>query len=116
MEFETQLKVGRVVIVAVAHNTLLGSELNTRSSCIFGVMRNVTITLDEKTVAWARVHAARRSMSLSRFLGEILHERMSESREYEQAMRRFLAIKPRNLSDGNPYPTRAEVNDRKDLR
>ena len=79
-------------------------------------MRNVTVTLDEKTAAWARVHAARRSMSLSRFLGELLHEKMRESREYEQAMRRFLAIKPRNLSDGNPYPTRAEVNDRKDLR
>ena len=54
-------------------------------------------------------------MSLSRFLGELLHEKMCESREYEQAMRRFLAIKPRNLSDGKLYPTRAEVNDRKDL-
>lgn len=110
------MKFRRVVIVAVAHNTLCGSRNNYTKFVYICAMRNVTITLDEKTAAWARVHAARRSMSLSRFLGEILHERMRESREYEQAMRRFLAIKPRNLSDGNPYPTRAEVNDRKDLR
>lgn len=79
-------------------------------------MRNITVTLDEKTASWARVYAARRSMSLSRFLGEVLHEKMRESREYEEAMRRFWTIKPKNLSDGKAYPTRAAVNDRKNLR
>jgi hypothetical protein len=44
-------------------------------------MKNVTITLDEKTAAWARQHAARRNISLSRFVGELLHEKMGESRE-----------------------------------
>lgn len=79
-------------------------------------MKNITVTLDEKTAAWARVYAARRNMSLSRFLGEILHEKMRESREYEDAMRRFFAIKPRNLSNGKPYPSRDELYDRKILR
>lgn len=79
-------------------------------------MKNVTVTLDEKTAAWARVYAAKRKMSLSRFLGEILHEKMHESREYENAMRRFLAIKPKNLSGGKPYPTRDQIHERKILR
>jgi hypothetical protein len=81
-------------------------------------MKNITVTLDEKTAAWARVHAAKRNMSLSRFLGEVLHEKMGESREYEEAMRRWLSRKPRtvNLSDGQPYPKREELYDRKVLR
>ena len=53
-------------------------------------MKNVTITLDAKTAAWARVHAARQNESLSRFVGGILHEHMRESREYTDAMRRYL--------------------------
>ena len=81
-------------------------------------MKNVTVTLDQKTAAWARVHAAKRNMSLSRFIGELLHEKMSESREYEEAMRVFFSTKPgrRNLSDGQPYPKREEIYDRKVLR
>ena len=79
-------------------------------------MKNITITLDEKTAAWARVHAAQRSMSLSRFVSELLHEKMGESREYEAAMRRFFSVKPRNLSDGQPLPKREELYDRKGLR
>lgn len=79
-------------------------------------MKNITVTLDEKTAAWARIYAARRNMSLSRFLGELLHDKMRESREYENAMRQFLAVKPRNLSGGHAYPSRNEINDRKMLR
>jgi hypothetical protein len=35
-------------------------------------MKNITITLDEETAAWARVYAAQRNMSLSRYVGEVL--------------------------------------------
>lgn len=56
-------------------------------------MKNVTITLDEETAQWARVHAAERKMSLSRFVGELLRQRMRESREYEDAMRRYFHSK-----------------------
>ena len=35
---------------------------------------------------------------------------------YEEAMQRYLARKPRNLSDGKPYPKREELYDRKVLR
>jgi hypothetical protein len=75
-------------------------------------MKNVTVTLDEKTAAWARVYAAQRKMSLSRFLGELLHDKMRESREYERSMDRFLAIKPKNLSGGMPYPRRDDLHER----
>ena len=54
-------------------------------------MKNITITLDEETAAWARVHAARKNLSLSRFVGELLGEHMREAREYDRAMRGFLA-------------------------
>jgi hypothetical protein len=80
-------------------------------------MKNVTVTLDEKTAAWARIYAARRKMSLSRFLGELLHTRMRESREYERAMRQYLTRAPARLSRaGDRYPSRDDLHDRQHLR
>lgn len=80
-------------------------------------MKNVTITLDEETAAWARVHAARKNLSLSRFVGELLGERMRESREYDRAMRGFLAEKPLKLKKpGERYLSRDEAHDRSRLR
>jgi hypothetical protein len=80
-------------------------------------MKNVTITLDEETAKWARVHAAEKNVSLSRFVGEVLRERMRRSREYEEAMKGWLAEKPFPLT-GPPqrYPTREELYDRPVLR
>lgn len=80
-------------------------------------MKNVTITLDEETATWARVHAAERNVSLSRFVGELLRQRMRESREYDEAMRQFLARRPIKLKrPGERYPTREELYDRPGLR
>jgi hypothetical protein len=55
-------------------------------------MINVTITLDEQAAAWARVKAAEGNVSLSRFVGELIHEKMRHSREYEEAMRAALSF------------------------
>lgn len=80
-------------------------------------MKNVTITLDEKTAAWARRHAAHRNMSLSRFVGELLDQTMRESRQYERAMRQYLAKPPVKLKSRRaPYPSRDELYDRGRLR
>ncbi len=57
-------------------------------------MKNVTITLDAQAAAWARVQAAESGMSLSRFVGEMIHDKMRHSRAYEEAMRAALAQKP----------------------
>ena len=76
-------------------------------------MKNITITLDEETAAWARVHAAERNMSLSRYVRELLRERMLRCREYEEAMKRFCAQKPIRLKrPGQRYLTREQANDR----
>ena len=80
-------------------------------------MRNITITLDAKTAAWARKQAADRDMSLSRFIGELLQRNMSQARDYERAMRRFLSRQPVALKrPGARYPTRDEVYERGRLR
>ena len=41
-------------------------------------LRNVTVTVEEDVAQWARIEAARRDTSVSRLLGELLKERMSE--------------------------------------
>ena len=81
-------------------------------------MKNITITLDEETAAWARVHAAQRNVSLSRFVGELLHRHMRESREYEEAMRRYLSKGPFKGLKGRPepYPSREELHERSTVR
>jgi hypothetical protein len=80
-------------------------------------MKNITITLDEKTATWAKLQAARNDMSLSRFVAELLNRTMGESREYEAAMRRFLVKQPSKLRDpAAAYPSRDEINDRRNFR
>jgi plasmid stability protein len=80
-------------------------------------MKTLTITLDEKTAARARVYAAKHNMSVSRLVGEILQQRMGELHEYDQAMCRFLAKAPVNLNRaGKRYPARDRLHDRTRLR
>jgi hypothetical protein len=80
-------------------------------------MKNVTITLDEETAAWVRVHAAEQNKSVSRLVGEILQTRMRDRREYQRAMRRYLSKAPFDLSgDAETYPARQEIHDRARIR
>ncbi len=76
-------------------------------------MKNVTITLDERTASWARVEAAKQNVSLSRFVGEMLERRRRESSAYWAAYRAWKAIKPTALrGPGDKYPKREELYDR----
>lgn len=77
-------------------------------------MKNITITLDPQAAAWARVQAAEQNMSLSRYVGEMIHKQMRHSREYQKAYLAFLAEKPLRLK--GRYLTREEANDRAALR
>ena len=63
-------------------------------------LRNVTVTLEEEVARWVRVHAARRETSVSRYLGELLKERMVQEDGYERAMKRALARRPFLKTDG----------------
>ncbi len=78
-------------------------------------LRNITITLDEDLAQWARIEAARSDTSVSRFLANILKERMMQKDNYEAAKRRALARKPFLKTDGR-YLSREQVHDRERLR
>jgi hypothetical protein len=78
-------------------------------------LRNVTVTLEEDVARWARIEAAQKETSVSRYLGDLLRERMLEKSAYESAMRRALARKPFLETDGR-YLSREEAHDRARLR
>ncbi|MFP3867207.1 MAG: hypothetical protein ACLFUU_03475 [Desulfobacteraceae bacterium] len=76
-------------------------------------MKNVTITLDEEVARWARIRAAERNMSVSRLVGEMLREKMSQEETYLNAMQQYLAQQPQALKKpGELYPSRRELHER----
>ena len=80
-------------------------------------LQNVTVTLDERTLASARVKAAARSLSLSRYVGEVLREHLGKEDEYWAAYRSWREEKPFPLKGPRErYPTREELYDRPLLR
>jgi hypothetical protein len=80
-------------------------------------VKNITVTLEEKTAAWVRVYAARQGKSVSRLLGEILQERMREMKDYNEAMRSYLARRPFKFEwVGGCRPAREDLHDRAGLR
>lgn len=80
-------------------------------------MKNVTISLEEEVARWARVRAAERETSVSRLVGEMLHEKMITEQGYRAARERFFAIPPRRMREpGKALPTRDELHDRAGLR
>ncbi len=81
-------------------------------------MKNVTITLDEDVAQWTRVSAAKHSTSVSRWVGEMLRERMLAEESYRASMEQFFSVKPRRLrkDPAKRYPAREELYDRPRLR
>ena len=80
-------------------------------------MKNLTIKLDEEILRWARIEAARRGISVSRLVGEILRERHTREARYEAAMYRFLDRAPKPLkAPEERYPEREGIYDRPLLR
>ncbi len=80
-------------------------------------MKNITITLPEEVVRWLRAKAAENEHSVSKWLAELLEGMQRQEDEYEAAMKRFLARKPRKMEwvDGRK-PTREELYDRAAFR
>jgi hypothetical protein len=80
-------------------------------------MKNITITLDADMARHARVRAAQRNMSVSRYIGELVCKDIRESSEYQEAMKRYFSS---NLvirrQPGERRPTREELHDRYTLR
>ena len=81
------------------------------------VMRNITVSLPEDVAHWLRVRAAENSRSVSKWLADLLAGMRRREDEYEVAMERFLARKPRKLQwSDDRKPTRDELHDRAGLR
>ena len=80
-------------------------------------MKNITITLPEDVARWLRVKAAANERSVSKWLAELLEGMQRQEDEYEVAMKRYLARKPRKMNwpDGRK-PTREELYGRPGLR
>jgi hypothetical protein len=76
-------------------------------------MKNVTITLDEEVLRWAKIWAASHDTSVSRMLGEELRKKMLAEKRYERARKHFQAKEPRPLKRaGASYPTRESLYER----
>lgn len=80
-------------------------------------MRNVTITLTEELALWLRVRAAEQDRSVSSWLAQLIEGIKLQEDDYESAMERALAIKPRQAEWIHGHrPTRDELHDRDSLR
>ena len=76
-------------------------------------MKNVTITLEEEVVQWARVWAAKHNTSVSKLLGNVLKTKMEQEQGYKQSMQQYLsnaAIPLKAKSDS--YPDRESLYER----
>lgn len=80
-------------------------------------MPNLTISTDEETLRRARIEAAKRNVSVSRLVGEILKEKFTQDDAYERAMHDFFSrgtyLEPVRRKDGRRWPTREELHERK---
>ena len=72
-------------------------------------MKNVTITVDESALEWARIEAAKRNTSVSRLVGEMLVEKMQREDAYARAEREWSADDVTFTSTAQPYPRRVEI-------
>lgn len=75
-------------------------------------MRNLTVSLDERVARWARVAAAERDMSVSRFVAELLTAQMNDDAAYDHARQRALAARPVALKAKSArYPSRESLHE-----
>lgn len=73
-------------------------------------MKNVTITVEDATLEWVRIEAAKRNTSVSRLVGEMLTDKMQFDDAYARALREWVADTSSFSSGGVPYPAREAVH------
>jgi hypothetical protein len=54
-------------------------------------MKNVTITLHEDVARWVRIRATEQETSVSRLIGKMLKQQMSDEKAYGTAMQQDLS-------------------------
>ncbi len=76
--------------------------------------RNLTIQLDETTLRRARIQAAKRGRSMTRYVADLVTDDVTRDEAYEQAMHEELAELERGFNlGGGPYLSRDEVHERR---
>ena len=71
------------------------ADTNTRSSCYTEfVLKNVTITLEEDALRWARREAADKGTSVSKLVGKIIERERRQTDDYWKAFEHWKTIKP----------------------
>lgn len=78
-------------------------------------MKNVTITVEDAALEWARIEAAKRNTSVSRLVGEMIAEKMRQEDAYTLAMQDALKFESWGTSEG-PFLSRDEMYDRARFR
>ena len=70
-------------------------------------MKNVTITVEDAALEWARIEAAKRNTSVSRLVGQMIAEKMRRDDAYATAMNEALKFEP--IVFEGPYLTRDQI-------
>ncbi len=76
------------------------------------MLKNVTITLNEEALHWARRQAADEGTSVSKFVGKVLEERMRRADGYRRAFARIKRIPPIPGFDASKRVPREQLYDR----
>jgi hypothetical protein len=71
--------------------------------------------MEDKVARWVRLEAARRDLSVSRYLADLVQKQMLSERKYRQALRSALARKPFLMSEDR-YLSREELHERTRVR
>jgi hypothetical protein len=74
-------------------------------------MKNVTISMDEETAAWARIEAARAGQSLSSWVGDQLLRLRGGCSDFETDLIAVLSTPRSPMSDGGRTFDREEAYD-----
>lgn len=76
-------------------------------------MKNVTISLPDEVAHAAKVFAAEHNTSVSKYVGNLLCERLEAQGGYQVAMKQWRARKPMVLNEGKvTYPSRESLHER----
>jgi hypothetical protein len=76
------------------------------------VLKNVTITLDEDALHWARRQAADEGTSVSKFVGKVIQDRMRSADGYRRAFATIKRINPIPGFDASKRVPREQLYDR----
>jgi hypothetical protein len=65
------------------------------------LLKKVTITLSQDVANWAREKADRENTSVSRLVGDMVEKQMLESRDFQDAYRRWQKIQRMDIDAAN---------------